>query len=288
MFLEYLHQYTRTVNPDCGTYDQYIDSHQINIKNTRTGAVSSSFLIHRDVVSRSIRLSPHGERIAMDVSGDYLNCDSIPKDRRVTFYSKDGGCFAKLVGPEHRYVMKIETAPSSYEFTELFKFTAPPKLVNYVGLRVGPTGNDAVLEAVEAFAVPLTGIGYRDAKAHHFPLFEDFSETDLFVHGDGVERVNGPTFSPDGKHILVSEGYISGAAVFHQHYPPLELTDALLVVPVHGNNTSYIVSVDAKNQPMPPTQYSETIRPVISKETGRLGITGFNPLYNLSWTPVVD
>ncbi len=313
MFLEHLPDHGIIQHDYCPIAPSYYDAQVFSVKNTRTEEVYGTFTLGV-AIGATLRLSPDGNRIAMYTAEDTMRCDDNDSNKRFTVYSKDGeqlyrktdGHFAsfdwhpdgrlvvlqRVTETDRGFAVQIETKPGSYEFVDLFSFNAPPDVRFYRGLRVGPTGTDAVLEAVTQTPTPLAGVFYRDAKSHHFPLFieEDggLGETDLFEHTDGVARVNGPTFSPDGKHILLTEGYSSGAFVFFQHYPPLNVIDALGVVPFSAGSASYIVPVDVKAQPMPPVEYSENIRPVIKDQFGQRGVVGFYPLEHLSWTPVVD
>jgi len=122
---------------------------------------------------------------------------------------------------------------------------------------------------------------------HHFPLFSDVGETDVFEHGEGVTQVNGPTFSPDGKHVLVTEGFSQGALIYSTGDLDISVIGGLEVVPVLPISMSYVVPVETRLQPLPPAQFSEKIQPVLTTRTGRLGPESFNPLIELTWTPAI-
>jgi len=184
----------------------------------------------------------------------------------------------------------METRPGSYKFVDQISWPAPAGVGSYRGLRIGPSGNDAVLEAVTGTSEATSGVSWRDAKAHHFTLFELIEKSNLFTHKDGTTpRVNGPTFSPDGKHILVTEGFFQGTLAYNAHYPELDVLGSFDAIPVSGESSSYIVPVDVKLQPMPPTQYSDNIRPVFGNQRdGSVSTVSFNPIYSFSWTPVIN
>jgi len=61
---------------------------------------------------------------------------------------------------DNQYSIQIENRPASYEFEELLNFTAPEGVFGYRGLRVGPTGNDAVIEAVTASNATLSTVQF--------------------------------------------------------------------------------------------------------------------------------
>lgn len=312
VFVEYLVDHGHVPDPYC-QFLPSTEAQQINIKNSRTGVVTSSFALDTDIFP-PVWLSPDVERVAMFVAENSRDCGSNSENPRFTVYTKEGVqlhrntdelfiefdwhpdgrlvALTKLPDQERVFQVKIETAAGSYQFEPIIQFTAPPEVLFYTGFRVGPTGKDAVLEAVSEKAHFLSGTTWRNAKVHHFPLFEQFDETDLFQFPD-QSRVNAPTFSPDGQHILVTEGYSQGAVVFESSYPEIEVNEALLLdaayrVPVKADSASYIVPVNVKLQPMPPEQFSETIRPLLSYRDGQINAVGLQPLNGMTWTPAVD
>ena len=226
--------------------------------------------------------SSTGEQLYRNFDNSIVDADWHPDGRLIVlqrYRGVDGG-----------YQINIESAPGSYEFTGLLlTFTAPPEVRYYTGFRVSPTGNDAVIEAVYDEPIFLAAIASRDAKAHHFPLVgtagATLGETNLFEHGDDVPRANGPTFSPDGQHILVTEGFSRGAIIVE--HATLLNTSEVFTLP-RGNSASYIVPVDTRLQPMPPENFTETIRPILERTNDGFEITIFPPLVDLTWTPAVD
>ena len=299
------------------------DIHLFNVKDTRSGSVLGSFRLNRNI-NRTVRLSPDAEKIAMTVAEDSMDCDSNSKNKRFSIFSKNGEQLYRALDdkfiafdwhPDGRLVIVresiddpnsimvlIEPTPGSYkshEFTLLLTWTRESEEISYIGFRVGPSGNDAVIEEVIDSAHFLTGFNWRNAKTHHFSLLGTTDETDMFLHdvNDTKPRVNAPEFSPDGKYILVTEGYSEGAAVFNPTSLDLNTlginqTDELgtfSVLPVSSKSMSYIVPVDQMQQPMPPTQYSENIRPVLATQgDGLVSTVSFYPLRTVTWTPVID
>jgi len=113
--------------------------------------------------------------------------------------------------------------------------------------------------------------------------------------------VNAPAFSPDGQHILVTEGFSQGSVVFNATSLELDTlgigqsgseTDELgsfSVLSASSGSKSYIVSTSAKLQSMPPLQYSANIRPVlVNAGDGTVSIISFDPIYTVTWTSVID
>ena len=121
-------------------------------------------------------------------------------------FHPDGRLVLIVHYPINDYRVEIETFPGSYKFDTLIKFARAPGVNYYRGLWVGPTGNDAVVEAVSGQPLSISGLRYREALAHYFKLFEDIGETDLFLYTD-ESRLNSPAFSPDGQYIMVTEAH---------------------------------------------------------------------------------
>ena len=119
---------------------------------------------------------------------------------------------------------------------------------------------------------------------------------------DEDPRVNSPTFSPDGQHIMVVEGDSSAAVVFNptsleidsfDTNPTAFATDELgtfSVQAVSSPGMAYIVPANQKLQPMPPKKFSENIRPVLVAKgnNNKVNTVSFSPNYDLNWTPVID
>lgn len=292
-------------DPHC-SFRRHDDVTGFLVVNSHTRTRISEFDSIRRIIS-PIRLSPDVKRVGMFAS-EIEACDTNFNNIRFMVFSVDGEELYRDTGPisdfdwhpdgrlvvlipytDNTYSVEIETRPGSYEFYSLFKFTPPPGVYGYRGLRVGPTGNDAVIETVTAQNQFLSGVRFRDGAVHHFPLFSgsDVGETDLFKHGEGVSRVNGATFSPDGKHILVTEGYSRGAHIYSTSDPDISVVQGLAVVPVLPISMSYVVPVDTRLQLVPPEQFSEKIQPVLTTRRGRLAPETFNPLFELTWTPAI-
>lgn len=317
VYVEYLRNY-ETISINCDGLDASYKAQKISVIDTRSGGVLSSFLHNTSINDRApVRLSPDRERIALIAAEDTMDCRSNTSNSRFSVFSKDGeqlyrdstefnsiqvtipiqgydfhpdGRLVILVDNGRKnYGVQIETFAGSYEFVELFAFKAAPDEIYLLGLRVGPTGTDAVIEAVTDRGPTESGIRRRNAVAHHFLLFNgaEIGETKLFASND-IDRFNSPAFSPDGQHIMVTEGFISGTTAYTASHPDLSIINNLDLVPVSSESTTYIVPVGIKEQPMPPAQYSDNIRPVFVVNSGALNTVGFMPATGISWTPVVD
>jgi len=314
VFVEHLEDVARVDNEFCSI--SFDELEEINVKNSITGELLSSFRLNRDI-NGPVRMSPDRERIAMFVAEDSRDCGSNSFNPEFSIFSKDGVELyrdsiedsvqgydfhpdGRLVILRHfggnEYKIQIEPTPGFNDFVTLLSFFSAPDVLFYRGLRVGPTGNDVVVEEVLGIPPVLAGITYRDARAHHFPLFDNgrplpegvsFGSTALFVY-PGEARVNSPAFSPDGRHIMVTEGFSSGSAVFFQQFPNLDQIDATLIVPFNADNLSYVVPVNVKEQLMPPLEYSDTIFPVLINQSGTVSSAGFKPITGFSWVPAID
>ena len=319
---------------DGSAYVEFYDDHRsggnclgiipidlINIKDTRTGNLLGSFELNRSV-EHPMRLSPDKERVALRVAEDEMDCGSNINNKWLTIMSKDGEELyrhgddsivsydwhpdGRLVivrlGPTGQYLLMIEVTQGSYIFEELIIWNRAPDVTGYVGLRVSPSGNDAVLEEVLDSAHVLSGFEWRNSRTRHFNMFEDNDETAMFVYEDENPRVNAPTFSPDGQHVLVVESFSSGSVVFNATSLEIDSFDlnptafgtdelgTLSVVSTSSPGMAYIVPTSQKLQPMPPQQFSENIRPVLTvRGTNReIHTVSINPANSITWTPVID
>jgi len=302
------------------------DIHQFNIKNTGTGAVTGSFGLRNRNINFPVRLSPDGQRIAMVVAEDGNNCGATgsSRNKQLSIFSKDGEELYRHINgskiafdwhPEGylviveespvdsgKYVLQIENEPGSFRFIELGNWDSPPGVTGYIAFRVSPNGREAVVEEVTDAAHFLSGFSWRDGRTLHFSLFENIEETRMFQFAAGdTPRVNAPAFSPDGQHILVTEGFSQGSVVFNATSLELDTLGigqsgsetnelgSLSVLSASSGSKSYIVSASAKLQPMPPPQYSDNIRPVLADaRDGTVSIVSFDPIYTVTWTPVID
>lgn len=295
------------------------DTHQINLIDTRSLEVLNSFVLDRDIQG-PLRLSPDGKRIAMRVAAVANElCGTNNSDFRVSVFSTDGkelfrasdgdgtslGIKSYDWHPDGRLVIvlyveetdefeiQIESTPGSFRFQTLLEFESSKDIAFYTGLRIGPTGNDAVMEGVYETAPTLSGFTYREARVFYFNLFEDTESPALFQQSN-EDTVNSPVFSPDGNYIMVTYGYIGGGLVNYTVVPDLQPEFGVelmpVILPASTNSLSYVVTVGIRNQPMPPESYSETIRPVFAKRfsSGELSAVGFYPIDGYTWTPVID
>lgn len=310
VFVEYRKDFGHVHHPYCTQYrPDYVQAQQISVINSSTSEVLSTFKLPA-AVDIPVRIS-NDARIAMKVAEDRKSCDGNHDNARLTVYSVTGELLHRFSDeiysefdwhPDGRlvvleqvtqqdYKLLIETAPGSHKLETLLSWSTSQGFLYYTGFRVSPSGQEAVMEGVSEKAHWLSGTDWRDAETFHFNLFEPTEVPAMFVY-PGESRVNGPTFSPDSKYILVTEGYFSGALVLESHYPEIGVTESLLDIayrlPVKADSSSYIVPVDVKLQSMPPTQFSETIRPVLSYRDGKINAVGLKPLDGLSWTPVVE
>jgi len=278
------------------------DTHQINLINTRSGQVLNSFVIDRSIQG-PLRLSPDGSRIAMRVAAiAQERCDTNEYNFKVSVFSTNGEELYRssdadfptegiksydwhpdgrlwLVNYDvnrERFLIRREINAGTYRFEELGLIGKPDGTeINYSRFRIGPSGNDAVIEAVYDVAVAFSGF------------------TKLFLQSD-QERVNSPVFSPDGKHIMVTTGFIRGGLVNYTIIPePQEtLVGDLdpIILNAGTNSLSYVVPVGVMGQPMPPQRFSDNIRPVLTKHysTGELSAVGFDPIDGYTWTPAID
>ena len=312
VYVEYLKDQGRALSDNCGAV-LYNDTQQISVIDTRSREVLSSFILDRDILG-PVRLSPDGKRVAMYVAeiATGNECDKNDSNFRFSVFSTGGeelfrnsevGLHAYDWHPEGRlvivryqqesetYSVQIESTPNSLRFETLLDFS-PGNVVSYVGLRIGPKGNDAVMEGVYATSPGLSGVSYREAGAFHFNLFGGTEEPSLFRQSE-EQRVNSPVFSPDGKFIMVTVGYASGGLINYTVLPDSQVLSGTElrpeILPVSTGSVSYVVPVGVKGQPMPPETYSDTLRPVLSNDSvGSLRIIGFKPLDGYSWTPVID
>jgi len=304
----------------------YVDFHHINVKDTRTGSTLGEFKLDIDF-GFPVKLSPNAERIALRVSDPAKGCSGNDDNQWLTIMSKDGEELyrhpdgsaltydwhpdGRLVilqlnpaGSAGRYGLIIETEPGSLKFTSegLITWNRAPDVVGYGGFRVSPNGKEAVMEEILDQAHFLSGNNWRNARTRHFNMFEAAEETAMFVYEDAQPRVNSPTFSPDGQHILVIEGDSTGVVVLNPTSleidsfdinptaNPIDELGTFSVQAVSSPGMAYIVPASQKLQPMPPQQFSENIRPVIVLRgtNNQVNTVSFSANYDLTWTPVID
>ena len=194
---------------------------------------------------------------------------------------------------DSEYEIQIESSPGSYRFETLFSFR-PGGVFSYYGMRVNPTGNDAVVEGIYSRGVPLSGISQRQSRIFHFNLSGDFNPAVVFDQSEEA-NVNSPVFSPVGQYIMVTEGYLGGGLINYMAIPNTEVLSGPslkpVILPASTGAISYVVPVGVYGQPMPPVQVSDSMRPVIANRSSlhtTPGIVGFYPLDGYSWTPAVD
>ena len=322
-YVEVRDDYKQERNEYCPT--DFVDVNLFLIKDTRTGTTLGEFSLVTDF-GFPVHLSPDLERVALKVSENPMECQGFYRNHHLTIMSKEGeqlyrhpddsvlaydwhpdGRLAILkVNPAgfplNRYGLEIETEPGSYVFEGLLGWDRPADVKGYGRFRVSPNGKEAVMEEILDQSHFLSGVTWRSSRTRHFTIFEVPEETAMFVYEDEAPRVNAPTFSPDGQHILVVEGAASGAVTLNptsleidsfDFNPSLFGTDELGTFSVEAvaiSGSAYIVPASQKLQPMPPKQFSENIRPVLALTgtNNRVNAVSFIPSYDLTWTPVID
>ena len=313
-------------------YDEYCPGGFANIsllkvKDTRTGVELGSMEL-KTSIGFPVRLSPDAQRIVLRLTENAMDCGSNFDNNWLTIMSKDGEELyrhhddsvlsydwhpdGRLVilkqnpaGSPNQYELQIETEPGSLIFTSegLIGWNRAPDVRGYGRLRVSPNGKEAVMEEILDQSHFLSGMSWRNTRTRHFSMFEAPGETAMFVYEDEDPRVNSPTFSPDGEHIMVVEGDSSGAVVFNPTSLEIDSFDinptanaidelgTFSVLAVSSPGMAYIVPANKRLQPMPPEQFSENIRPVLVVLRGtkdEIRTVSFNPMYDLNWTPVID
>lgn len=309
-YIEYLQNYGRVPIENCIAVIN-TDTHKVNLRDTRTSEILNSFVIDRKI--SWLRLSPDGKRIAMFVAEIATeSCEDNDSNLRFSVFSTDGEELFRIGNvdvhaydwhPDGRlvvvrriegnnYAVDIESAVGSYQFEPVWQFNSGDGVIYYEALRVGPSGNDAVIEAVYGTPVALSGFTFREARAHHFNLYGESDETAIFQQSD-EEEVNSPVISPDGKYIMVTNGYIGGGLFNYSILPDTQVLSGTDLKPeislASAGGITYVVPVGVKGQQMPPQSFSETMRPVLSKNlVDSLVMVGFNPIDGYSWTPAID
>jgi len=312
VYIEYLRDVGSELSNNCIT-TLYNSTQQINVIETRSGEVLSSFVLDRDI-NGPLRLSPDGKRIGMYVAevATGNDCEKNNSNFKFSVFSTNGEelyrtpivglqtydwhpngrlVIVREIDLNSQYAIQMESSPGSYRFESIINFQ-PGGVFAYNSFRISPTGEDAVMEGVYDMGVPLSGITYRESRIFYFNLFGDIQSASLFEQSE-PDHVNSPVFSPDGKHIMVTEGYLGGGLVNYTVLPDIQVLSGPsiqpVVLPASTSAVSYVVPVGVIGQPMPPAQVSDTMRPVLANDSlGVPGIVGFNPLDGYSWTPAID
>ena len=323
-YVEVYEDYERGIDEYC-SFLGGADIQHLNVKDTRTGSTLGEIRLVTEF-GFPVRLSPDAERVALRVAENNRDCGSSFDNKWLTVMSKDGEELyrhtddsiisydwhpdGRLVilkkypaGGINRYGLQIETEPGSFIFDSegLLGWNPAPDVIGYTAFRVSPNGREAVLEEVVDASHIISTATWRNSRTRHFKMFEANPETAMFVYEDEQPRVNAPIFSPDGQHILVVEGESSAAVGFNLTSLELDSFDnnpllgidelgTASIVAAASAGTAYIVSANQKLQPMPPKQYTETIRPVLALTgtNNQVNTVSFSPTYDLTWTPVID
>jgi len=302
VYVEHLDEFTSV--PDEACFNTPIYLQQINVKDSRSGSVLSSMLVDRDI-DGPVRLAPDGQRVAM-MAAAQDDCGSNNRDHALAVYSTNGNelfrgddsmmTFDWLPGnllaiirrtSGNNYSLVVETAPGSYQFSEYISFTLDNSVLYIRGLRFDAAANRAVIEVVNENSQYLSSVSFREANIISLDFTEsNFSSVFSSTRTDGQLRANAPVISPDGNWIIATHDYSSGGyATFYVGHESSDIIEDISVLPVPADSVTYIVPFTSASQPLPPFQFTESVRPIFAYNNGRVTPAGFNPLIDMSWTP---
>jgi len=266
---------------------------RVSVRETRTGQVLSTFDTF-DPISNPIKPSPDGSRL-MAISNDDP-CDLVGLDDsvKVSIYAASGELLMRLVknvilfdwmfdgravvlrsDGGGKFSLLFESAPGTLDFQLALDWTFPEGTqgLGLRGLQSNHDGTKFLFEVVldESRAV---GINYR----YSHVLMIDMNQGNVYSvfkgnEPDGTLKATEPVFSPDGNWILATQNYWAGAAVS-------------ISLPPSG--VSYAVRADAKDQLLPPTETSDSVRPILmSTDSTTRQTIRLNPIGGQAWTPTV-
>jgi hypothetical protein len=266
-YVETIKDYRFTRDPSC--YDFLVEMERINIRDIHTNLVKDWFELFEDVWGAA-KLSPDGQAIALKWA-DNEGCPGGEIDSLLTVFTRTGeiisqadqevGDFAWL--PDNRLVYAnngaIYVARTPYQVdgalvNSLDGFIGSPGRIN-----VSPDGSKIVFEMITGQSGIFETVFHREATAWMMNI--DGSDPHLLAtsnkHDDPTTdvddpRLNNPVWSLDGSKVLLTEGYIDGAAVV----PVLDLfgeyIDHYISVPVDATGLCYAISSEERGAGLPP------------------------------------
>jgi len=274
---------------------------RIIIRDTATGLAQSSFEIAQTIYG-SVRLSPDGQTMAFDW-WNVLNCGD---EARLAIFSRYGeeiirgngkiGSFDWL--PDNRLVFTtdskivVETERNSLEWLEVFDYSDMPGYASR--LAVSPDGRKILFEMVTGTPPTFATVSYRYATIWQVNI--DGTGLKKLVdsrRGDNQyeERINSPVWSPDGSHILATEGYLSGASISALTLPGPVLDTVIdsTVIPVSGSGITHVFPSSANAVELPPVSYSpNAVRPLFTLENGSVYTAALSINGGQHWVPAVQ
>jgi len=286
---------------------------RVEVRDTITGELYSSFQTTYQIYP-PIKLSPDGTRLLANAAPvEQCSRTTGTFTTALTVFSLDGNILYRGSEDIHQsafewlpngaitlvrrerdsyYSVEFERVAGSYSFDRFAGLSDNPGSVKRVGsLRVNATGNQMLLEVITDESGIFSTVFTRKSEVLSLNLnSEAVAVTDVFISNEsdgGDLRANGVVFSPDGNWILTTHAFSGGVVVLGNNEgdgSPGFFTDtALIAAPPTG--VSYVVPSNTANQPLPPVQITESIRPVLAIRDNQVVATGFNPKFEISWTP---
>jgi len=295
-YIELIQEHRGEDVPECDDFSARVDL--VNIRDTKTGAIKSSFERLRGIAGP--KLSPDGQTIAA-FSRDLTTCEK--NIVFFTLFTRDGKQI--LLGksdlhsfdwlPDNRLGFIVKKDDDQYflgvqDDKDVYKYRSVALLRTEGepgGIRVSPDGK-RVLFTDETGRNPfLSGVKFVESTVYSINI-DGTDLTKLITTSRNEQpRINNPLWSPDGSAILVTENYSSGVNTTFYGYDEVStvVTD-VSVIPVLPRSVSYSVSSDIDRLvALPPDRYSESIRPLLTVQDGVLSAVVLNPLTALAWTP---
>jgi|GEM_PF-2842225 len=295
--------------PDTYCFSVPIYTHLIRVKNTLTDEVVNSFTLDRNVIG-PILLSPDGGRVVMNVAAisdcgpnDYdhtLAVYNVKTGTRYLDYGKSIGNYAwdqtgRLLVLDYdssldQFELKRRQFAALGDFETVMSFTVSNDIIRVQNLKMSADRTKFVAELVTDRDLFISSVRWRQAGVVMYD-FTTSAFTTTFLPADDSKplQVNSPLFSPDGSWIMATNDYESGSYtnVLSDSTPSSVIADVTTVA-VPSGSVTYVVPVNTQQQLVPPVQFSESIRPVLEVEYGRVKPVSFNPLRDMSWTPAID
>jgi Tol biopolymer transport system component len=266
-YVETIKEYYLKKDPSCHGFSAGIE--RINIRDIHTNLINDWFEVFEEVWGAA-KLSPDGESIAVDWA-DNEGCPSGEIDSLLTVFTRSGevisqsdeevGDFAWL--PDNRLVY----ANNGAIYVGRTKYQVDGEMVNSLEgvtgwpgrINVSPDGSKIVFEMITGRSGIFETVFHREATAwmmnidgsdlHMLATSNKYDDPDTDIDDP---RINNPVWSIDGKKVLLTEGYIDGAAVVPVLDMFSEYVDHYISVPVDATGLCYAISSQERGVGLPP------------------------------------
>ena len=219
-------------------------------------------------------------------SKNVLGFDWMPDNRLAYIAYKDGA-----------YKLGVQKERDTFDAWVLA--TLPPLGGSPTRFRVSPDGQQVLFEVVSGTPHFLTAFDFREATVWIMDIdganlrqLADTSRPSLYNDIDYDDPlINQPVWSLDSQHVLVTEGYKTGATFLTDSIDATQPSiDLLEAITVNLPFTTYLMPTNSALTRLPPSAVSATgVRPLLwSDGRDKLSALTMNPMERHSWTPKVE